>query len=178
MTLQTILEGLYEIGRTDEEYNPLDRDSTISGGKIKVIAQAQAEIEKLVPEIYNDKLDLNPERANGWNDVEIVKAEEMTSKAGNQMFKVSLASAEDPNQGTDVYCVAEKGKRWLLKQLLAACGIEPDADGVFDWDIPDIEGKTVQGRVEYVSETWMDREGKERTTQKGKIVEFRRMEVR
>ncbi len=114
----------------------------------------------------------------GWHDFEIVKIKEETSKAGNQMFIASVALADNPQQGLDVYLVAEEGKRWFLKQLLIACGIEPDVEDNFSWDIPDVEGKTVQGRIEHVNEEWIDREGKTRNTPKAKLVEFKRLVIR
>ncbi len=117
------------------------------------------------------------EMPDGWHDFEIVQLEEQTSKQGNQMFLAKVASADDPTIGADVYLVAEKGKRWFLKQLLKACGCSAGEDGVYDFSEEDIEGHTVQGRVEHTQEDdWIDRQGK---TQKGKlkarIVEFKAM---
>ncbi len=119
------------------------------------------------------------EMPDGWHDFEIVKLEEKTSKQGNQMFVAKVVSAQDYGVGTDVYLVAEKGKRWFLKQLLSACGCEPDGEGHFLWDLPDVEGKNVSGRVEHQQEPdWVDRNNK---TQPGKlkarIVEFKALKV-
>ena len=113
----------------------------------------------------------------GWQAFEVVRLEEQTSKAGNQMFKISLVLADDMSTGTDVFAVAEAGKRWFLKQLLTACGCEAGQDGVYDWDVADVEGKTIQGRVEHIQETWIDREGRERKTPKSKVVEFKKLSV-
>jgi hypothetical protein len=113
----------------------------------------------------------------GWHDWEVVKVEEETSKAGNQMFKISLVLADKPAEGTVVYAVAEQGKRWFLKQLLIACDCPAGEDGVYDWSEEDVEDHTVSGRVENAKETWIDREGKTRETLKSKIVEFRKMSV-
>ena len=113
----------------------------------------------------------------GWHDWEIVTLEEQTSKGGNQMFKINLALAEKPSEGLPVYAVAEPKKRWFLKQLLKACDCPASEDGIYDWSPEDIEGKTVQGRVENTKEKWIDREGNERETLKSKIVEFRKLEV-
>lgn len=122
---------------------------------------------------------VNFEMPDGWHDFEVVKLTEQKSKQNNDMFVAKVVSAEDYGVGCDVYLVAEKGKRWLLKQLLTACGIVPDENGHMLWDIPDVEGKTIQGRVEHQQEPeWIDRNGK---TQPGKIkariVEFKRMEA-
>lgn len=117
---------------------------------------------------------------DGWHDFEIVKIEETTSKQGNQMFIAKLVSAENYGIGTDVYLIAEKGKRWFLKQLLTACSCLAGEDGVYEWSEEEIEGKTIQGRVEHQQEDdWIDRYGK---TQKGKlkarIVEFKKLQVK
>jgi hypothetical protein len=114
----------------------------------------------------------------GWYDFEIVMVEAQTSKQGNEMFKISVALADDPQTGFDVYAIAEKGKRWFLKQLLKACDCPAGEDGVYDWSEEDIEGRTVQGRIENQQETWMDRNNNERTTTKSKIVEFKKLEVK
>ena len=114
----------------------------------------------------------------GWHDWEVVKVEEQTSQAGNQMFKISLALADKPSEGTVVYAVAEQGKRWFLKQLLKACDCAAGEDGVYDWSEEDVEGQTVSGRIENAKEIWVDREGKTRETLKSKIVEFRKLEVK
>lgn len=118
------------------------------------------------------------EMEDGWHNFEIVSLEEKQSKAGNQMFVAKVVSQEDVGIGCDVYLVAEKGKRWFLKQLLKACDCPAGEDGVYDWDIEEIENKIVQGRVEHQQEDdWINRKGE---TQKGalraRIVEFKKVE--
>ncbi len=117
---------------------------------------------------------------DGWHDFEIVSLEEKTSKQGNQMFVVKVVSADNAGVGCDVYLVAEKGKRWFLKQLLKACDCPAGEDGVYDWSEEDVEGHTVSGRVEHQQEPdWVDRNN---VTQKGKlkarIVEFKKFGVK
>ena len=118
------------------------------------------------------------EMPDGWHEFEIVRMEEKMSSQNNQMFVAKVVSNQDAGIGCDVYMVAEKGKRWFLKQLLKACGCPAGEDGVYDWDLEDVEGKIVQGRVEHQQEDdWVDRKG---VTQKGKlrarIVEFKAAE--
>jgi len=108
----------------------------------------------------------------GWYEFTIVEMTEETSKKGNAMFKV-VCELVDGGGAIDVYCVAEKGKRWKLKQLLKACGILPDADANFNWDIPDIKDSKIHGRVAHESDDWIDRDGKTRTSVKSVIAEFR-----
>jgi hypothetical protein len=116
--------------------------------------------------------------SEGWYDWEIVNMEEQTSKQGNQMFKISVALADNPNKGLVIYAVAEPKKRWFLKNLLNAVGCEGGQDGIYDWDIEDVIGYTVSGRIENSIELWKDRNGKERKSTKSKIVEFSRMGVK
>jgi len=109
----------------------------------------------------------NFEMPDGWHDFEIVKLEDTKSSKGNNMFIAKVVSTEDYGIGTDVYLVSEKGKRWFLKSLLKACGCPASEDGVYDFDLEDIEGKTVQGLVEHKKEDdWTDRKG---DTQPGKL---------
>jgi hypothetical protein len=111
----------------------------------------------------------------GWHELEVVSLEEQTSKQGNTMFKIEFVKADDPSAGLTAYAVAEKGKRWFLKALLKACGLEAGEDGTYDWDIEDVEGKTVSARIENVNEAWIDRNGESRTTPKSKIAEFKKI---
>ena len=119
----------------------------------------------------SEKLNLSLE--DGWYQFEVVNAVEQKSKKGNQMFVITLAKADNPQQGTEVYCIAEQGKRWFLKQLLRACNCPASEDGVYDWSEEDIIGQTVNGRVQNVDEEWIDRNGQTRTTRKSKVVEFK-----
>ena len=122
---------------------------------------------------------VNFEMPDGWHAFEIVKIENTVSKQGNEMFVAKVVSADDAGIGTDVYLIAEKGKRWFLKQLLKACDCPAGEDGVYDWSEEDVEGRTVEDRVEHQQESeWIDRKG---VTQPGKlrarIVEFKKLQV-
>lgn len=113
-----------------------------------------------------------PVLEEGWRKFKVIDCEEMTSKAGNEMF---LVSVEDVETGgvLDVYCVATEKKRWLLKSLLGACGVAAAKDGIYEWDIPDILEKEVMGKVQNSDETWVNREGDEVVTPKSRITEFK-----
>ena len=113
---------------------------------------------------------------DGWYKFEIAKVEEKLSKAGNQMFVVGIALDANAGIGTEVYMIAEQGKRWFLKQLLKACDCPASEDGVYEWEEEDILGKIVEGRVENVDEEWIDRNNRLRTTKKSKVVEFRKIQ--
>jgi hypothetical protein len=116
-----------------------------------------------------DKGVLLPE---GWRRFKVTACEEKVSKSGNDMFVLTFMDCET-RQSEEVYAIATQGKRWFLKSILSACGIEAAQDGIYEWDIPDILDQYVQGRVEHFEEEWIDRSGKSRTTKKGKIVEVK-----
>lgn len=124
------------------------------------------------------KMDMSGEKEKGkllpegWREFEILECSEETSKAGNEMFKFKIIDIE-LQQEEEIYAIATQGKRWFLKQILTACGVEAGQDGVYEWDIPDVLTKTIMGKVEHQQETWIDREGKSRTTPKHKIVEVK-----
>jgi hypothetical protein len=103
--------------------------------------------------------------------VRIAAMVEKISKAGNKMFVATLFDEQTKNE-MDVFLVAEKGKRWFLKMLLSAVGIEPNDDGVFEWDTDDVVGKSVVARVEHFTEPWVNREGNEVQINKAKVTEF------
>lgn len=119
------------------------------------------------------------EMPDGWHKFEIVNIREDTSSRGNEMFVAKVVSTLDYEIGIEVYLVATKGKRWFLKQLLRACDCPAAEDGVYDWSEEDVEGKTVEGRVEHQQEDdWTDRQGKTRPGKiRAKIAEFRKLKV-
>lgn len=107
----------------------------------------------------------------GDRRVRIAAMVQKVSKAGNNMFVATLFDEETKNE-MDVFLVAEKGKRWFLKMLLSAVGIEPDDKGVFEWDTDDVVGKEVIAKVEHYTEPWINREGNEVHVNKAKVTEF------
>lgn len=128
------------------------------------------------------KMDMSKESApkvvlpKGWREFVITTAEEQTSKKGNMMFKITFFDQETQTPH-DVYAIATEGKRWFLKQILSACNLEAGQDGVYDWDIKDIQLKTVLGRVEHEDNKWIDRTGVERSAVKSVIVEVKPLDA-
>lgn len=108
----------------------------------------------------------------GWREFEILGCVEHISKKGNEGFKFTFADVET-HQEEEVYAIAVKKKRWFLKSILRACDVKASQDGVYDWDIPDVEGRIIRGRVEHQEETWINRNNQEVTTTKHKIVEIK-----
>ncbi len=108
----------------------------------------------------------------GWRELKVVDIQETVSKAGNEMFIVSLSDKET-EAVIDIYCIATERKRWMLKSLLTASGVAAGQDGVYDWDADEVIGKVVLGKVKNEDEEWIDREGEKRTTPKSQIMEFK-----
>lgn len=112
------------------------------------------------------------ELPDGWREFTIDDCKPATSKAGNEQFIFLFTDKETGQQG-DVYAIATQSKRWFLKSILGACEIEASADGVYDWDIEDVIGKEVQGKVENQEDTFIDREGETKTVSRPKIVQVK-----
>jgi len=94
----------------------------------------------------------------GWRKFVLKSAEAKISKQGNNMFVVNISDALT-GYSEDIYLVATEGKRWLLKELLGACGIGRGSDNKYTWDIPDIIGKEVAGLVEHEPNEYINRNG-------------------
>ena len=101
----------------------------------------------------------------------IESCEPSVSKAGNQMMIVELKEKETGYVET-IYLVAEQGKRWMLKKLLTACGIEAGKDGIYDWNTEDIIGKTIGALNEPEDNTYINREGVEVKTKRNRFTDF------
>ena len=100
--------------------------------------------------------------------------EEKKSKSGNMMFEITVALDTDPSVGCICYAVAEEGKRWFLKQLLQACDIQKDENGLYNFDTDYLIGKIVSGKVRNETETFINRDRQEETKTKAKIVAFKK----
>lgn len=94
----------------------------------------------------------------GWRKFSIKSAEAKVSKQGNDMFVVNICDIET-GYTEDIYLVATPGKRWLLKELLASCGINRGSDDKYSWDIPDILNKEIAGLVEHEPNEYINRSG-------------------
>jgi len=118
----------------------------------------------------------------GLHDLEIIKIEEGESKQGNPKFIINFASANNPTDGLIQDLTNIPGKRWMLRQLLEACEIEPEENEegrkIYNWDISDIEGKTVTAEIIHDKTPFIDRQGQERIIPKAKIIGFRKLKVK
>lgn len=108
----------------------------------------------------------------GWREFKCMDMVPEVSKKGNDMFACQFLDVKS-GKSKKVWLVSTEGKRWMLKQLLEACGIKRSEDGVFHWDFPDVIGKSVLGYVQVEDETYINRSGESVTSPKSKIVEFK-----
>ena len=117
----------------------------------------------------------------GWYDLEIVTMEEGTSKKGNPKYIIKFASADNLQNGLSQDLTNIPGKRWLLRQLLDACGIETQKNEegrmIYNWAPMDLEGKTISTQIVHDKTPFIDRNGEERIIPKAKIVGFRKLQV-
>ena len=124
-------------------------------------------MEKKWPVSMEGEKDKAPLLTEGWHEFEIVGVKlvsEKESGSGNAYFHWDMRSEEGsiPMRTTLI-----KGKRWLLKQVLLACGIksrEDDPEQKYAFGPEDVEGKKVLGRV-------ANKTGKPFTGRDGELVE-------
>lgn len=112
----------------------------------------------------------------GLRIFKIVKvSKEVKSKKGNNQYIITLRDLETDYEEDD-YFVSESGKRWKLKMLLDACGVEKDAEGKYlfpDTPILDID---ILGLVEHEPNEFINRNGETIKTTQHKIVDFKKYE--
>ena len=102
------------------------------------------------PVSMKDEQDRAPLLTEGWREFIIVSVKHVSedeSKSGNPYFTWDMKCDEGTIQ---MRTTLIKGKRWLLKQVLSACGIEAKADDPekkYAFGPEDVEGKSVFGKV-------------------------------
>lgn len=107
----------------------------------------------------------------GHRVVRVTEMIESKSKSGNMMFITQIEDVET-RIGMAVYLVSEPKKRWMLKSLLTAVKAKAGEDGVYEWDVTDVIGKTVTAVVDHVEEEYINRDGNTVKALKAKISEF------
>lgn len=114
----------------------------------------------------------------GWNVHVVSGIEQATSKtSGNPMFILTI---EEPNSGSvdTVYMTDVKGKRWLLKQFLTACGVKENADGKVEWCEEDVIGCSVEAKNVPEPNEYVNKAGETIKEMRNKINGFRKAEVK
>lgn len=107
----------------------------------------------------------------GKISLEIINCVEKMSKSQNKMFVITFFSAKD-SYSEDVYAIATPGKRWVLKSILAACGVEAAEDGVYRWDIANVIGKKVTAFNTHEDNNYINREGVEVKAKQNRLGNF------
>lgn len=110
--------------------------------------------------------------SEGWKKFTIKSCVEETSSGGNKMFVMKWLEHKTRYVDT-IYAIAEPKKRWLLKQILASCNVRAAQDGVYNWEISDIEGKEIAGLVEHSPNEYINRKGETVKTIQHNIVDVK-----
>lgn len=104
-------------------------------------------------------------------DVKLISKEE--SKSGNPYFKWFFQTPDGPMEAITTLL---KGKRWLLKQTLSACGIEAadgDADEKYTFSLKDVVGKTVVIKIQNKPNSFTGQDGSTITNTKSEVKQVR-----
>lgn len=107
----------------------------------------------------------------GWRKFRINTVEPKISKSGNEMFVINITD-DKTSYSEDIYLISKEGKRWLLKELLSACGITKDEQGIYNWKESDLIGKEIFGLVEHESQEYINRNGETVKTIQHRINKF------
>jgi hypothetical protein len=110
---------------------------------------------------------------DGWQKVLVVDCKIETSKNGNEMYVITT---DHPETGsTDItYAVTKKGKRWLLKSFLGACGFQKDEKGIYKDVTPEAcIGITVEAQNKAEDNEFTTRDGETIVEKRNKFVLFR-----
>ena len=117
----------------------------------------------------------------GWENLEIIEMREGISQTKNPKYIVCLASAYEPSLRLQIDLTNIPGKRWLLRQLIEATGIEPkenkEGKKVYNWEIEDLINKTVSAQIIHDKTPFIDRNGNEIIIPKAKVVAFKKISV-
>jgi len=110
----------------------------------------------------------------GWIEYMVTDVSYGTAKSGNPMFTLTI---ENPDTGSveTVYMIDVKGKRWMLKQFLAACNIKENKDGKIEWCEEDVIGLSIEGKNTPEKNEFVNKSGEKVSEMRNKINGFRAM---
>jgi len=108
----------------------------------------------------------------GWRGFTIVSGEDKESKAGNKMYILGLTD-EETGITAKVFLIRNPGKRWYLKQVLEAIGIEKKEDDDYDY-LPELLTKKIMGEVAHEPNEYINRQGDTIKGTQHKIIGFRK----
>ncbi len=106
--------------------------------------------------------------------VKVILIDKDKSKSGNPYFLWNLRIDNGPNQGQtiDARTTAIKGKRWLLKQGLDACGIQSNKDGVYEYSLDDLKDKLISINIRVFEDSYVTKMGEEKKITKREVNRF------
>jgi hypothetical protein len=107
----------------------------------------------------------------GWRGFTVVSGDDKPSKAGNPMFTIQIKD-EQMGVTANVFLMRTPGKRWFLKQVLEAIGVDKSEDENFNY-LPKMIGKQVMGEVVHEPNKYINREGIEVETTQHRIASFK-----
>ena len=109
----------------------------------------------------------------GERELEIIGCVDTISKKNNNMFQFTVRDVETGAEDDRIYAISQKGRRWFLKEILAACKVAASKDGVYDWDISDVIGKIVTATVKHYDNKYINRDNQEVSATKQRITDFK-----
>ena len=107
----------------------------------------------------------------GDRKIRIISAEEATSKSGNAMVVWTVEDIEEHKQDV-IYTVAEKKKRWALKNLLDACGVTVKDGEIYVFEADALTDKIVIATNKPFEQEFINRKGETVKTLKNKFTNF------
>ena len=117
----------------------------------------------------------------GWQEFEITACtDEFLSSNNNPQYKLDFSHKES-GKTIEIYAVNIPKKRWLLKNIMEACGVPKDSEGNFNWpdNVPLKEyliGKRIMADVEHQERDWTAPDGNVLKLTDNKIVEVKSIE--
>ena len=109
----------------------------------------------------------------GWRDLDIIGCtDEVKSKQGNRQYIINIKDVETGYE-ENIYAVSEPKKRWFLKLILDACGVE-HKEGVYVFEPPlskHLIGNRIKGLFKHEDNEWINRDGETIKTKQHKIIE-------
>ena len=134
-------------------------------------------------ENYENKESLFPQKTiipASVYDFEVQGLEMKKKKVENTPYFVwtlKVDSGDEEGKVIQSITTAIKGKRWLLKQALHACGIEPNENNEYNFNAGrDIIGKKLRAVVDVVPDNWTKADGTVEVRKKNLIKKFLKIE--
>jgi len=111
--------------------------------------------------------------SDSWHLVRVVDVEITTSKNGNEMYVITT---EEPTSGSvdKTYAITTKGKAWVFRSFVAACGFVKDENGIYKDVTPEAcIGMSVDAQNKPESNEFTRRDGEVVKEMRNKFVLFR-----